>query len=107
MQVQRELHFIFNIMFCSIVTAEEDEEIFIGEEQTDENLHQLKHREVFLSRQLEIINANTIRYLNTFKLLVWLWSSSFIQQNDSHAFDLDICIVYLCVSLYELHVFIH
>ena len=48
--------------FFYTVTAEEDEEIFIGEEQTEENLHQLKHREVFLSRQLEIINANTIRY---------------------------------------------
>ncbi|XP_065061183.1 metastasis-associated protein MTA3-like isoform X3 [Rhopilema esculentum] len=43
------------------ITAEEDEEIYIGEDQTDEKLHQLKHREVFLSRQLEIINANTIR----------------------------------------------
>lgn len=44
-----------------VVTAEEDGEIYIGEDQTDEKLHQLKHREVFLSRQLEIINANTIR----------------------------------------------
>ena len=51
----------YDDILLSIVTAEEDEEIYIGEDQTDEKLHQLKHREVFLSRQLEIINANTIR----------------------------------------------
>eukprot|EP00794_Sanderia_malayensis_P020599 gene20599-22630_t len=43
------------------ITAEEDGEINIGDDQTEEKLHQLKHREAFLSRQLEIINANTIR----------------------------------------------
>jgi len=43
-------------------SAEEEGEINIGTDiLTDEQTHQLKHREVFLSRQLEIINANTIR----------------------------------------------
>jgi len=44
------------------LSAEEEGEINIGTNSlTDELGHQLKHREVFLSRQLEIINANTIR----------------------------------------------
>lgn len=43
-------------------SAEEEGEINIGVDSlSDEQSHQLKHREVFLSRQLEIINANTIR----------------------------------------------
>lgn len=43
-------------------SAEEEGEINIGTDTlNDEQTHQLKHREVFLSRQLEIINANTIR----------------------------------------------
>lgn len=43
-------------------SAEEEGEINYGTDvTTDEENHQLKHREVFLSRQLEIINANTIR----------------------------------------------
>lgn len=44
------------------LSAEEEGEINIGTESlSDEASHQLKHREVFLSRQFEIINANTIR----------------------------------------------
>jgi len=44
------------------LSAEEEGEINIGTNSlSDEQSHQLKHREVFLSRQLEIINANTIR----------------------------------------------
>lgn len=43
-------------------SAEDEGEINIGADVlSDEQSHQLKHREVFLSRQLEIINANTIR----------------------------------------------
>ena len=46
-----------------LASAEEEGEINFGTDvTTDEENHQLKHREVFLSRQLEIINANTIRY---------------------------------------------
>jgi len=44
------------------ISAEEEGEINVGTDNlTDEESHQMKHREVFLSRQLEIINANTIR----------------------------------------------
>ncbi|XP_065661790.1 metastasis-associated protein MTA3 [Hydra vulgaris] len=44
------------------LSAEEENEIDVGTNNlSDEQHHQLKHREVFLSRQLEIINANTIR----------------------------------------------
>lgn len=75
--------------FFSIVTAEEDEEIFIGEDQTDEKLHQLKHREVFLSRQLEIINANTIRFCIIQYLSCWLLIYCFLNK---------ICVLILAIS---------
>lgn len=44
------------------VQAEEDAEIEMGDNEMEDVLrHQLIHREVFLSRQYENINANTIR----------------------------------------------
>lgn len=44
------------------VQAEEDAEIEMGDNEMEDLLrHQLSHREVFLSRQYENINANTIR----------------------------------------------
>ena len=53
------MHILFHSV---IVSAEEEGEINIGTDSlSDEASHQLKHREVFLSRQFEIINANTIR----------------------------------------------
>ena len=57
------VHFQFQpLKFSIIASAEEEGEINYGTDiTTDEENHQLKHREVFLSRQLEIINANTIR----------------------------------------------
>lgn len=46
------------------VQAEEDAEIEMGDSEMEDVLrHQLSHREVFLSRQYENINANTIRYI--------------------------------------------
>ena len=46
------------------VQAEEDAEIEMGDTEMEDVLrHQLSHREVFLSRQYENINANTIRYV--------------------------------------------
>lgn len=48
-------------MFLS-VQAEEDAEIEMGDNELEDVLHhQLGHREVFLTRQYENINANTIR----------------------------------------------
>ena len=48
--------------FFSPVQAEEDAEIEMGDNEMEDVLrHQLSHREVFLSRQYENINANTIR----------------------------------------------
>ena len=48
--------------FCFSVQAEEDAEIEMGDTEMEDVLrHQLSHREVFLSRQYENINANTIR----------------------------------------------
>ena len=51
---------------CSFIleSAEIEGEINVGSDVvSDEDNHQLKLREVFLSRQLEIINANTIRFV--------------------------------------------
>lgn len=53
-----------NGMVCIYITvsAEEDAEIEMGDIELDDvSRHQLSHREVFLSRQYENINANTIR----------------------------------------------
>ena len=48
--------------FVLLVQAEEDAEIEMGDNEMEDVLrHQLSHREVFLSRQYENINANTIR----------------------------------------------
>lgn len=48
--------------FLLLVQAEEDAEIEMGDNEMEDVLrHQLSHREVFLSRQYENINANTIR----------------------------------------------
>lgn len=45
-----------------LLQAEEDAEIEMGDNEMEDVLrHQLSHREVFLSRQYENINANTIR----------------------------------------------
>lgn len=45
-----------------LIQAEEDAEIEMGDNEMEDVLrHQLIHREVFLSRQYENINANTIR----------------------------------------------
>lgn len=50
--------------FFILESAEIEGEINIGSDVvSDEDNHQLKLREVFLSRQLEIINANTIRFV--------------------------------------------
>lgn len=50
--------------FCILESAEIEGEINVGSDVvSDEDNHQLKLREVFLSRQLEIINANTIRFV--------------------------------------------
>ena len=56
--------FVLDYIFL-IVQAEEDAEIEMGDSEMEDVLrHQLSHREVFLSRQYENINANTIRYRN-------------------------------------------
>lgn len=48
---------------CSIASAEEDAEIDMGSEELDDTkIHQLSHRELFLSRQYETINASQIRF---------------------------------------------
>lgn len=57
--------FVLDYIFL-IVQAEEDAEIEMGDSEMEDVLrHQLSHREVFLSRQYENINANTIRYRNS------------------------------------------
>ena len=44
--------------------AEEDAEIDMGEVELDDTkMHQLSHRELFLSRQYETINASQIRFV--------------------------------------------
>jgi metastasis-associated protein MTA len=44
------------------VEAEEEAEIEMGDNELEDVVrHQLSHREVFLTRQYENINANTIR----------------------------------------------
>lgn len=53
---------MFLFFFFAAVQAEEDAEIEMGDNEMEDVLrHQLSHREVFLSRQYENINANTIR----------------------------------------------
>ena len=53
---------LFFLSFFLSVQAEEDAEIEMGDNEMEDVLrHQLSHREVFLSRQYENINANTIR----------------------------------------------
>jgi len=53
--------FLMDVCFYT-VQAEEDAEIEMGDNEMEDLLrHQLSHREVFLSRQYENINANTIR----------------------------------------------
>ena len=55
--------FVLDYIFPT-VQAEEDAEIEMGDNEMEDVLrHQLSHREVFLSRQYENINANTIRYI--------------------------------------------
>ena len=55
--------FVLDCIFPT-VQAEEDAEIEMGDSEMEDVLrHQLSHREVFLSRQYENINANTIRYI--------------------------------------------
>lgn len=54
--------FVLQYFFFPTVQAEEDAEIEMGDSEMEDVLrHQLSHREVFLSRQYENINANTIR----------------------------------------------
>ena len=49
--------------FTFIASAEEDAEIDMGDEELDDiKMHQLSHRELFLSRQYETINASQIRF---------------------------------------------
>lgn len=52
---------IINLSLIS-VQAEEEAEIEMGDNELEDVVrHQLSHREVFLTRQYENINANTIR----------------------------------------------
>ena len=51
----------FNFL-CVVAAAEEDAEIDMGDKELDDTrMHQLSHRELFLSRQYETINASQIR----------------------------------------------
>ena len=54
----------FATYYSLLAAAEEDSEIDMGDEELDDTkMHQLSHRELFLARQYETINASQIRFV--------------------------------------------
>lgn len=63
------INWLYKTIHKLLGAAEEDAEIDMGEiELDDTNMHQLSHRELFLSRQYETINASQIRLVKVCQL---------------------------------------